>query len=132
MKSVKKAVGFGLLAWGIPLVVAVAIFPLKRAGDPLFETIMPLVVTLCAIFFANAYFSRVNSGFVREGLLMGLMCMATSLALDSCLFTHGPMKMPLMTYLKDIGFGYLIFPTITLGLGWAKEGRGNAIGQVAA
>lgn len=123
MKSTKRALGFGILTWLLPFVVAVAVFPLKKAGDPLFETIMPLVVTFCALLFANLYFKRVTGNFVKEGVLLGSIWLCISLVVDLCMFMQGPMKMPFSAYLKDIGLGYLIFPTITIGAGWLLHCR---------
>lgn len=132
MKSLKKAIGFGFLNWLIPFVVAVAIFPLKKAGDPLFETIMPLVVASSAVLFVNLYLKHVVAGAAKEGLLLGLIWLGISLALDSLMFSAGPMKMPLATYMKDIGIGYLVFPIITTGAGFLLSNRLAPHSQTAA
>ncbi len=79
---------------------------------------MPLVVTLCAVFFSNLYLKDVSADFLKEGALAGSLWMSICLALDLCMFMKGPMQMTFAAYMKDIGLGYLIFPTITAGAGW--------------
>src|SRR5579859_6747711 len=106
MKSLKKAFGFGFVTWLVPFVVSVSIFPLKRAGDPLFETIMGLVVVFCGVFFTHLYFRSVSRSFLKEGVLVGTIWMLISLGLDWLMFSTGPMKMPLGTYMRNIGLGY--------------------------
>jgi hypothetical protein len=118
MKSLKKAIGFGFVTWLVPFVVSVSIFPLKKAGDPLFETIMGLVVVFCGVFFAHLYFRSINRGFLKEGILAGTIWMLISLGLDLFMFSTGPMKMPMGTYMKDIGLGYFTFLIISVGAGW--------------
>ncbi|HWX21200.1 MAG TPA: hypothetical protein VN578_14970 [Candidatus Binatia bacterium] len=118
MKSLKKAIGFGYVTWLVPFVVAVSIFPLKKAGDPLFETIMGLVVVFCAVFFTHLYFRSINRGFLKEGVLVGTIWMLISLGLDLFMFSTGPMEMPLGTYIKGIGLGYFTFPIISVSAGW--------------
>ncbi len=43
----KRAVGCGRLIWLIPFAVAVAIYPVKRASQVLFDSIMPVVLAAC-------------------------------------------------------------------------------------
>ena len=43
---------------------------------------MPVVVCLCAVLFANLYLRSVESGIVKEGLLLGLILFSVSVAID--------------------------------------------------
>jgi hypothetical protein len=97
------------------------IFPLHQTERPLFESIMPVVIVACVVFFSVLYFCRVTSEFQREGARLGAAWLAISLFIDLLLFMEGPMKMPLVDYLKDIGLTYLIIPTITVGFGYLLE-----------
>jgi hypothetical protein len=38
---------------------------------------------------------------------------------DFLFFIWGPIKMPVASYIKEIGVGYLIYPIITIGFGYA-------------
>jgi hypothetical protein len=46
-----------------------------------------------------------------------------SILFDLPLFSHGPMKMPLTSYLSDIGVAYLMYPAIAIPVGWLLEAR---------
>ncbi|MHC4445003.1 MAG: hypothetical protein ACYTF1_00900 [Planctomycetota bacterium] len=119
MKSYKKALLLGFLVWLLPFVISFLVFPLKSSDRALFESIMPVAVAVSVVFFAVLYFRKVSEGFVREGILLGIIWLAISLVIDLCLFMEGPMKMPFIEYMKDIGLTYLIIPTITIGFGFA-------------
>ena len=121
MRSLKTALFFGFLNWLLPFVVAFVIFPLKEAGQPLFETIMPVTLTLCAVFFGCRYFRKVDRRFIAEGLKLGTIWFMVSLLIDLLMFMWGPMKMPFIDYMFDIGFTYLIFPIVTAGYGYILE-----------
>jgi len=116
-----RALLYGFLAWLIPLLVAILIFPWRQAGSPLFETLMPIVLTLCGVFFSSRYFRRLKNGFRREGFLLGILWFVLCVGLDLPLFSAGPMKMPLADYMADVGLTYLIYPIITTGFGSLLE-----------
>lgn len=126
MKSIKQAVGFGFLAWLVPFVVSVSLFPLKRAGDPLFDTAKGVVVVRCAVILVSLYFQNLRGGWMREGIVLGMLWMLISLVLDGLMFSHGPMLMPVGAYLKDIGLAYLILPVISTGAGWMLQTPASA------
>ncbi|MEK6756224.1 MAG: hypothetical protein AABZ02_08745 [Bacteroidota bacterium] len=117
MKSVAKALLYGLAVWVIPFVVAIMIFPLRESDRPLFESIMPVAVTLAVVFFANRYFLGVEGAFVREGILLGALWLVISMVIDLFMFSWGPVKMSFVDYVKDIGITYLLMPVITVGMG---------------
>ena len=121
MTYLGRAILFGFLAWLIPLVVAIGIFPLRQAGSPLFETLMPIVLALCGVFFAGRYFRRLQGGYRREGFLLGILWFVMCVGLDLPMFLAGPMKMPIPDYMADIGLTYLIYPIITTGFGSLVE-----------
>jgi hypothetical protein len=112
----------GFLIWLIPFVVSILIFPFHQSNRPLFESIMPVTVTLCVVVFAVLYFKTVSTNFVREGAVIGVAWLVISLAIDLPLFLlESPMKMSLPDYIADIGLTYLIMPTITVGMGWVLK-----------
>ena len=102
----------------MPFMVAFLIFPLRTSNRPLFESIMPAVVTLCVVIFANLYFRKLGKKFLKEGVLLGILWLVISLVIDLLLFMKGPMAMPLVDYMADIGLTYLIIPTVTIGFGF--------------
>lgn len=46
MVSSGRAIFYGFLIWLIPFIVAFVIFPLRESARPLFESIMPVAVTV--------------------------------------------------------------------------------------
>ena len=117
MKSIKLVFLYGFLLWLIPFIIAFIIFPLRENDRPLFESIMPVVVTLSVLVFTNFYFKKVGGSFLKEGVLLGVIWFLISVAIDILMFSSGPMKMTMIDYFKDIGLTYLIIPLVTVGTG---------------
>lgn len=121
MAALRKAILYGFLIWVVAFLGAMVIFPLRESSRPVFESIMPVILALATVFFAHHYFKRVRSGFQREGLLLGLVWLATNLAIDlPLMLTPSPMQMTLGEYLGDIGLTYLMIPIITIGTGFVR------------
>ena len=121
MKRYSKIVLFGFLVWLIPFIVSFAVFPLKKSMNPLFETIMAVVVTLVGVIFVYLYFKKVELNFFKEGILFGLVLFVMSIVIDLLLFMWGPMKMTFGNYMMDIGLTYLIYPIVSGGFGLLLE-----------
>ena len=47
--------------------------------------------------------------------------MVMSIGIDLLMFSWGPMRMGIAQYVMDIGLTYLIYPAITVGLGYLVE-----------
>ncbi len=107
----------------VPFVVSILIFPIRESQRPLFESIMPVVVTVCAVVFSILYFRKLESGFLREGILIGVVWFAINIVLDLLMFMEGPMKMSFPDYMMDIGLVYLIIPAVILGFGYLLTQR---------
>jgi len=123
MKSIKKALLYGLLVWLIPFIVAILLSSVRKHNRPLFESIMPVVITISAVPFLILYFSKLQAHFLKEAVLLGIIWLAISLILDLLLFMEGPMKMSFADYMMDIGLTYLMIPTISIGFGCLLEKR---------
>lgn len=121
MKSIKLAVIYGFLIWAIPFVVAFLIFPLRVSDRPFFESIMPVAVTIVTVVLGILYFKKVETNFLKEGVLLGIIFFAMSVVIDLLMFSKGPMAMSFVNYVKDIGFTYLLIPTITIGFGYLLD-----------
>ena len=126
MKSYKRAFLYGFLLWLIPFVVSLLLFPIRSAERPLFESIMPVILSVLCVLFANLYFRTLESGFVRERVILGVLWLVISVVIDLPLLTSNPINMSFAEYIKDIGLVYLIFPTITIGFGYLLEVRREA------
>jgi hypothetical protein len=126
MKSLKLAALYGFILWLIPFAAAIALFAVRNNQRPLFESIMPVVLAICAVVLADLYLRQVATNFVREGILLGVIWLVISIVIDLLMFMWGPMQMGLTDYLMDIGITYLIYPAITIGMGYLLEQRQRA------
>jgi hypothetical protein len=127
MKRCSKVVLFGFLVWLIPFIVSFAVFPLKKSMNPLFETIMAVVVTLVGVIFVYLYFKKVELNFFKEGILFGLVLFVMSIVIDLLLFMWGPMKITFGNYMMDIGLTYLIYPIVSGGFGLLLEYKNSSL-----
>ncbi len=131
MKSHKLALFYGFLVWLIPFIIAFLIHPIRTSNRALFESIMPIVLTICVVLFSVFYLRKVKADFFREGILLGVIWFAISLAIDLLMFMpKSPMKMSFTDYMMDIGVIYLIIPTISVGIGYLLERQENRMGGV--
>jgi hypothetical protein len=117
MQAVKRALIYGLILWGIPFLASVIIFPLKKSDPAFFQSSLGIVSIVLAVILTVHYFQK-NQGNLREGIFLGLIFAVVSWFFDFLFFIWGPIKMPLIVYVKEIGIGYVIYPTITVAFGY--------------
>ena len=126
-----KIILYGVLVWLIPFAVSFVVFPLKTSMRPLFESIMPLVLSIVVITLAYYYFKNLNSDFVKEGLIIGISWYIINITLDLFLFMPAsPMQMSFADYMMDIGLTYVMIPAITLGMGFMAHNKSAKIVEV--
>lgn len=113
-----KIILYGFLVWLVPFAVSFIIFPLRTSMRPLFESIMPLVLTIIVVILSYYYLKNLETNLVKEGVLIGLSWLAINLIIDLMLFLPAsPMQMNILDYFMDIGLTYIIIPVITVGMG---------------
>ncbi|MCK4347723.1 MAG: hypothetical protein KAW47_03820 [Thermoplasmatales archaeon] len=121
-KYVKWIIGFGILIWLISFLVSFVVFPLKDSNRPLFESIMPVVLTITVVTFSILFFKRVDKEFMKEGFIVGIVWFTISIVIDLFMFIpESNMHMPLVDYIMDIGLTYLIILVIPVGFGYMLE-----------
>jgi hypothetical protein len=125
MYSWRKALGYGVIVWLVPFVVALACYKLRQNDRILFESIMPIAVVAATVVCAVLYMSAVPQRQGREGLFLGLIWLALCIAIDQIFFSAGPMQMSFVDYLKDIGLTYVMIPFITTGHGIMQQRAGQ-------
>jgi hypothetical protein len=120
MGSFRRAVLYGVTVWLVPFVVAFLIFPLRESNRPLFESIMPVAIALVVVVLAVSQVRRAGRASVRDGVLLGVLWLVISTAIDAPLMLlGGPMRMTIGQYVADIGVTYLMIPIITTGIATA-------------
>jgi hypothetical protein len=124
MNKYLKILISGFFVWLVPFIVSFFIYPLKTSGNPLFESIMPLVITIIVVVMAIVYLGKIKTGFIKEGIIIGAIWFLMSICIDLALFLPpSPMQMDFTNYMMDIGVTYLMIPVITLGMGYMVENK---------
>src|SRR5512146_2554524 len=123
MWSLKLALALGFLLWLVPFIISLAISPIHTSDRIFFETVMPVVITLAVVALSYLYFNGVKGEYLKEGIIVGIIWLAISLIFDLLMFSWGPMAMSFTDYMKDIGLTYLIYPIVTIGIGYLLEKR---------
>jgi EamA domain-containing membrane protein RarD len=118
MQLIKRAFIYGFLLWLIPFLASVVIFPLKKTDPAFFQSILG-VTSIVVLVILSVHYFRKAQGSLKEGIFLGLIFLLMSWFFDFLFFIWGPIKMPVASYIKEIGVGYLIYPIITIGFGYA-------------
>jgi hypothetical protein len=121
MKRIVVELAFAFIAWLIPFVMSVCIFPLRDAQRPLFEIIMSVTLTANTALIGLAYLRRTSSNRLARSIAIGVTWMMANWAIDLLMFSTGPMQMPLRQYVSEIASAYLVIPGITIALGAAAS-----------
>ena len=89
MNRTIKIMGYGVIMWLIPFIISLLIYPIKTYFNPLFESIIPVVITITAVILAVYYFNGVTAKFLREGLVSGISWFFICIIVDLFLFFTG-------------------------------------------
>lgn len=121
-KYVKWILGFGFLIWVIPFILSFPIVGLRETNRPLFESIMPVVLTLVVLMFSNLFFKKVDRDYFKEGLYAAGVWFIISIGIDLILFLpDSPMQMSFSSYMMDIGLTYVIIIMIPIAIGYVLD-----------
>jgi hypothetical protein len=122
MKKMNKHIRnilYGFLAWLIPFVTS--IFFYTREGVLtidvfLFKTIMIVVGSTSAAFLLISYFKKIDTSYLKEGIIVGLTWFGINILLD--LLVLIPMSgMSVADYFTQIGLRYLVMPVMSIMVG---------------
>lgn len=70
MRSARGVIFYGFLLWFFTLVISMALFPLKRSWPVLFDSIMPVALTIVTVVFVNLYFKSGRICSMKEARLI--------------------------------------------------------------
>lgn len=124
MQKFGKIILFGLLLWIVPFLAS---FPFVDASgrflipETFFKSVMVVVGTFVGVVLAVRFFQSILKDHLREGVVIGIVWLAISLALDLVLVRAGFFPMSVYQYFTDIGLRYISIPIYTIGLGYALE-----------
>jgi len=124
LRNLLLTLGLGVIAWAVPMLAAIAAYPLRESARPLFESIMTVAVVIAAATVGLLYFVRVRGASGRDGLRLGGCAVIVCVLIDSALMLPGgPLQMSFGQYLADIGATYLGMPVITWAMGAVSARR---------
>lgn len=109
-----RALWYGFLVWLFPFIGAFPIFPLKEKYPLVFKALMGVILAAAAAGASRYYFASTPIARGTDGLWLGCLWAALSIAIDIPLFVFG-FKMKLAVYLSEIGLAYLAVPAIAWG-----------------
>lgn len=121
MKSVSKAVGFGVVMWIIVAATLTVSLPLMASNRGLYDSIAGVVISLCIVVFSALYLKHAEGNVLRESVYLSLTFMVVIAALDLSLLLSGVLKMSFSQFVSDIAISYLMTPIITIGMGYMKK-----------
>ena len=121
MASLWRAILYGVLVWLLAFLAGFLLFPLRESWRALFESIMPVVVTMATSFFGVLYFRCVEKDFLSEGAKLGGLWFAMNVLIDLPLMLSPPIDMGVTEYLADVAVTYLIIPAVTIGIAFGAS-----------
>ena len=89
---------------------------------------MAVTLSIVTVWLGLVYLRKLPKVGVKDGLLLGLLWGAMSMAIDLPLFLTGPINMRLVDYLADVGLAYVMIPVITTGLAAAASRTEATVG----
>ncbi|MCL2792780.1 MAG: hypothetical protein FWD87_06790 [Spirochaetaceae bacterium] len=123
MKKYLKITAYGVLTWLIPFVVS--FFFYDKNGNclidiDLFKSIMIVVSALAGCGLLVIFFRKTKGAYLQTGIAIGVIWLLINLILDALILL--PMsKMPIDTYIMQIGVRYLNIPIICIMAGALLE-----------
>ncbi|MBU0497991.1 MAG: hypothetical protein KKC68_02550 [Candidatus Thermoplasmatota archaeon] len=117
-----KISSYGIFIWLIPFILSFIIFPIRDNNRILFESLMPLILTIVVMLFTILYFTKPATTFLKDGLILAIIWISISIILDLIMFLpETTWQMSISDYFMDIGITYLIIGIIPLGIGYLLE-----------
>ncbi|MDD1668413.1 MAG: hypothetical protein LUO97_01290 [Methanomicrobiales archaeon] len=127
MEKNLKIIISGILAWLIPFLVSVPLYP---QGQPIYDlqvtkSVLIVVGALVGAALALWYFRNIGKAFAREGAILGIAWFLINSALDIIVLVYILQGMDPATWAGQIGIRYLLMPIMTTAMGMAMEIRGK-------
>jgi hypothetical protein len=123
MKNIAKLTLLGLLTWIAPFLISFLFY--DRSGTlsidiNLFKSIMIVVGGTTGALAIIFYFKKIESGFLKNGILAGIIWYMMNIVLDLLILI--PMsKMTYPDYFAQIGLRYLMIPIMCFLSGYLIE-----------
>jgi uncharacterized membrane protein YpjA len=126
-----KRIGYGLITWVIPYVTAIPLMPLMRSDPAMFKSIMIVEGSIVGAALTAYYFLKVKGGFLREGIVLAAVWVATNWVLDViALLPFSGHSLP--RYFVEIGIEYLAIFSTPVAIGYVLHVKAGSAAEVTA
>ncbi len=122
MNKILKITLWGAILWLILFIVGFILWPLHESQFLLFKTIMVVSSALVGMVMLAMYFKKVDSNFLNEAILLGVIWLTVNWLLDLVVLV-GMFKSPLGEYIIGIGLRYLNIPITSIGVGYILKNK---------
>ncbi len=123
LARIARLIGYGILTWLIPFVVAIPFYTpsgLPVIDQTFFKTIMIVVGAAVGSLLLVLYFDRTHNLYLREGIIVGVVWLIINWVLDFVILL--PLnKMDPVTYFEQIGLRYLVILFMAISIGYVLE-----------
>jgi hypothetical protein len=125
MNRYLKILVFGFITWLVPFLASLLFY--TQQGNLiidvfLFKAIMIIVGSITAGIILIYYFKNINTGYIKEGIIIGISWFAINIILD--LLVLIPMSgMSLADYFTRIGLTYVVIPVMCITVGTVLENK---------
>ena len=111
-------IGFGVMSWVVPFVASLSLYPLKASNEPLFETIVSILILVTAGGLGRLWYRTSPPKHVSDGFALGTAWLLINVMLDQLMLLSifGPQRMPLAVYVTQVGLKYLMIPIVLVAL----------------
>ncbi len=117
-----KRIGLGVILWAVPYVTAIPLLPLMQSDLVFFKTIMIVEGALLGGLLTAIHFTRVQTGYLREGILLAAIWITLGWLLDLvALLPFTQQSVP--RYFMEIGLRYLAITAPTVVVGYVMQRR---------
>jgi len=120
MKRIIKIVLWGFILWLILFIIGFIFWPLHESQFLLFKSLMVVFSAFVGIIMLALYYKKVESNFVSEGVLIGVIWLVVNIVLDLIVLV-GAFKSPMGEYFIGIGLRYLNIPIVSIGIGFILD-----------
>ena len=117
-----KKIGYGIILWAVPYVTSIPLLPLIQSDPIFFKTIMIVEGSLLGGLLTAIYFTKVQTNYLREGILLAAIWITLNWLLDFVAllpFTHQTVP----RYFAEIGLRYLAMAAPTIAVGYVMQRR---------
>ncbi len=132
-KLITKNLLLGFLSWLIPFAASFLFFkPGRELAVPYatFKSTIIVVGVISGCYLLFRYFKYVESGFVRNGIIVGASWFAINVVLDALILIP-IMKTTFAEYFMSIGISYSAIPTISIAMGFLLERKARPTSETA-